>query len=119
MKKLYVSVLWLLLGAGTALAQCNGFIFKIKEGKLAKHDNNGNYRGSITNDVSDFDCNPEYVLVVKTNGKLMKYDFNGNYRGSVTGDVSRVRVSGEMLVVTKTNGKTCKYDFNGNYRGSI
>ena len=119
MIKVYTFLISMLLWAGAVSAQCKGFIFKIKDGKLTKNDNSGNYRGSITDNAADFDCNDEYVFVVKNDGKLSKYDFRGNYRGSITREVNRVRVAGEDLIVTKANGKTYKYDFSGNYRGSV
>ena len=118
MKKLLLMATMLLM-FGAANAQCNGVIFKITNGKLEKYDNNGNYKGSITSDVIDSDCNNELVIVVKTNGKVEKYDFNGNYKGSITSDARKARVSGDIIIVTKENAKVEKYDFNGNYKGSI
>jgi hypothetical protein len=100
-------------------AQCNGMIFKITNGKLEKYDTNGSYRGSITSNVVDSDCNSELVIVVKVDGRVEKYDFNGGYRGSITGDARKARVSGDLIIVTKNNGRVEKYDFNGGYRGSI
>jgi hypothetical protein len=118
MKKLFLMVTLLLI-FDALNAQCNGMILKITKGKLEKYDNNGNYKGSITTDALDSDCNNELVFVVKLNGKVEKYDFNGNYRGSITTDARKARVNGDMILVTKENGKVEKYDFNGNYRGSI
>ena len=118
MKKL-ILMATMLLTFGAVNAQCNGVIFKITNGKLEKYDNNGNYRGSITSDAVDSDCNNDLVIVVKSNGKVEKYDFNGNYRGSITSDARKARVNGDMIIVTKENGKVEKYDFNGNHRGSI
>jgi len=109
----------MLLWAGIASAQCKGFIFKIKDGKLTKNDNSGNFRGSITDNATDFDCNDDYVFVVKNDGKLSKYDFSGNHRGSITSEVNKVRVAGDYLIVTKAKGKIYKFDFSGNNRGSL
>ena len=119
MTKFYIFIISMLLWAGTASAQCKGFIFKIKDGKLTKNDNSGNFRGSITDNAADFDCNDDYVFVVKNDGKLSKYDFSGNQRGSITSEVNKVRVAGDYLIVTKAKGKTYKYDFSGNNRGSL
>lgn len=109
----------MLLIFGAVNAQCNGIVFKIKNGKLEKYDINGNYKGSITSDAVDSDCNNELVLVVKLNGKVEKYDFNGNYKGSITNDARKARVNGDIIIVTKENGRVEKFDFNGNYKGSI
>jgi len=118
MKKL-VLIAIVLLSVGALKAQCNGIILKISNGKLEKYDSNGNYKGMITSEASDADCNSSIVVVVKTNGKVEKYDFNGNYKGSITNDATKARVSGDLIIVTKVNGKVEKYDFNGNYRGTI
>ena len=73
----------MLLMFGAANAQCNGVIFKITNGKLEKHAIDGGYRGLITSDVIDSDCNNNFVIVVKTNGKVEKYNFDGGYRGTI------------------------------------
>ena len=100
-------------------AQCNGVIFKTTNGRLEKYTSSGSYQGSVTTEVTDFDCNNEMVVVVKNNGRVEKYSFGGSYQGSVTDDATKVRVNGNTLIITKKNGRVEKYSFSGSYQGSI
>lgn len=102
-----------------ASAQCNDIVFKINNGKLEKYSTSGSYKGSVTSDVIEYDCNNEMVVVVKSNGKVEKYSYSGSYQGSITSDARRVRIQGDIVLVTKNNGKTEKYSFSGSYKGSI
>ena len=102
-----------------AYSQCNGVIFKNTNGKLEKYTNSGSYQGSVTSEVSEFDCNNELVVVVKNNGRVEKYSFTGSYQGSITDEAIKVRINGNQLIITKKNGRMEKYSFSGSYQGSI
>jgi len=117
--KTIILIATMLLTFGFAQAQCNDIVFKINNGRLEKYSTSGSYKGSITSDVIEYDCNSEMVVVVKSNGRLEKYSYSGSYKGSITSDVRRVRIQGDIVIVTKNNGRTEKYSFSGSYKGSI
>ena len=109
----------MVLTFGFVKAQCNDIVFKITDGKLEKHSISGSYKGKITSEVSDYDCNSEMVVVVKYDGRVEKYSFSGSYIGLITKEAEKARISGDIVLVTKTNGKIEKYSFSGSYKGRI